>query len=70
MSFISTSVEKRFNDVVLQMNDGGSSNVGDGDIGCAGGNSLPSAIKLCSNSNNCPMKFKFGEIIGRANLTN
>lgn len=32
--------------------------------------SLPAARKLCSNSSNWPMKFKFGDIIGRASLTN
>lgn len=30
---------------------------------------LPSSRNFCSNSSNCPMKFKFGEMIGRANLT-
>lgn len=34
------------------------------------GSSLPAARKFCSSSNNCPMKFRFGEIIGRANFTN
>jgi len=34
------------------------------------GASLPAARKLCSNSSNWPMKFKFGDIIGRASLTN
>lgn len=43
-----------------------------GSIGLTGGGGLnfPSAMRLCSNSNNWPMKFKFGEIMGRANLTN
>lgn len=34
------------------------------------GSNLPASRKFCSNSNSCPIKFKFGEIIGRANFTN
>lgn len=30
----------------------------------------PAARKFCSNSNNWPMKLRFGEMIGRANFTN
>lgn len=33
------------------------------------GSNLPAARKFCSNSSNWPIKFKFGEMIGRANLT-
>lgn len=35
-----------------------------------GGLNIPSATRLCSNSNSWPMKFKFGEMIGRACFTN
>lgn len=31
--------------------------------------SVSSFLKLCSNSNNCPMKFKFGDIMGRTAFT-
>lgn len=34
------------------------------------GSSLPVSRKFCSNSNSCPIKFRFGDIIGRANFTN
>lgn len=34
------------------------------------GSSLPAARKFCSNSSNWPIKFRFGEMIGRANFTN
>lgn len=33
------------------------------------GTNLPVARKFCSSSNNWPMKLRFGEMIGRANLT-
>lgn len=33
------------------------------------GSNLPAARKLCSSSSNCPMKLRFGEMMGRANLT-
>lgn len=33
------------------------------------GRSIPSATRLCSNSNNWPMKFRFGDMIGRASFT-
>lgn len=31
--------------------------------------SLPAARKFCSSSSSWPMKFRFGEMIGRANFT-
>lgn len=33
------------------------------------GSSWPAARKFCSNSSNWPMKLRFGEMMGRANLT-
>lgn len=38
----------------------------------AGGNgsSFPVARRFCSSSSNCPIKLRFGEMIGRANFTN
>lgn len=41
----------------------------DADAGGNGSN-LPAARKFCSNSNNWPIKLRFGEMIGRANFTN
>lgn len=35
-----------------------------------GTGSLPAARKLCSSSSSWPMKFRFGDIIGRASFTN
>lgn len=41
----------------------------DAEFGGSGSN-WPAARKFCSNSSSCPIKFKFGDIIGRASLTN
>ncbi len=50
-----------------------SSSISESELGgfeTGGTGSLPAARKLCSSSSNWPMKFKFGDIIGRASLTN
>lgn len=49
-----------------------SSSISESELGAVddgAGANLPAARKFCSNSSNCPIKFKFGDIIGRANLT-
>lgn len=50
-----------------------SSSISESELGgleTGGTGNLPAARKFCSSSSNCPMKFKFGDIIGRASLTN
>lgn len=50
-----------------------SSSISESELGgfdAVGTGSLPAARKLCSSSNSWPMKFKFGDIIGRASFTN
>lgn len=50
-----------------------SSSISESELGgfdTGGTGNLPAARKLCSSSSNWPMKFKFGDIIGLASLTN
>lgn len=50
-----------------------SSSISESELGgfdAVGTGSLPAARKLCSSSSSWPIKFKFGDIIGRASLTN
>lgn len=50
-----------------------SSSISESELGgfdTGGTGNLPAARKLCSSSSSWPMKFKFGDIIGLASLTN